>query len=491
MTFKTVPEAMAAVAAANAERVAVIDGDERVTYAQLQGRIAAFAGALHGRGIQRGDRVAVLLVNSLEFVVAYFAAAALGAIVVPMNEHYQRDELLYFLSEPDARLLVTSRGFSQLADAVLGGYGGECTTVYVEDHLRGQVATPTRPDGVVDPTQPVMFQYSSGTTGRPKRIARDHANVLFELDSLVHTLGLSNQDRFIGVAPFSHVNGMMRTMMACLYSGATLVPLPRFDRQVVVETIERQRISVFIAVPFMFSVLAQSRFAAPPDLSSLRLCVSASAPMPVAHNRLFKDRFGCHVRQLYGSTETGTISVNLEDDVSDTLESVGLPIRGVAVRAVTDDGRDAIPGEMGELAVASPAAIREYPGRDDINREAFRDGYFFTGDVGRIDQDGRIYLVGRKKFFINKGGFKIDPREIQELIESHPRVAEAAVLGVPSAYGDDKVKAVIVRDGACSEQDIIDHCRGRIADFKIPSIIEFRDSLPKSPTGKLRWEMLR
>ena len=492
MTSTTLPQAMAAAAAANATRLAVVDRSDQVTYAELTRRIAALARALCHRDIGTGDRVAMMLVNSLDFVVTYFAIASLGAIVVPMNEHYQRDELLYFLAEPDASLLVTSRDFAELAETVLGGYQGGCEAVYIDDHRnadRGDAAS--LDDVAVDPSLPVMYQYSSGTTGRPKRIARDHANVLFELDSLVRTLGLTNRDRFIGVAPFSHVNGMMRTMMACLYAGATLFPLPRFDRQAVVETIERNGITVFIAVPFMFSVLAQSRFASPPDLSSLRLCVSASAPMPVPHNRMFKERFGHYVRQLYGSTETGTISVNLSDDIVDTLESVGLPIRGVSVRAFADDGSEAAPDGMGELAVASPAAIREYVGREDINREAFRDGYFFTGDVGRIDERGHIYLIGRKKFFINKGGFKIDPREIQELIESHPRVLEAAVLGIPSAFGDDKVKAVVVRDGECSEQDIVDHCRGRIADFKIPSIIEFRDSLPKSPTGKLRWEMLR
>jgi len=484
---------MAAAAARNADRTAVIDGDEEVSYAELQRRIAAFAHLLRHRGVRPGDRVAVMLVNGLDFVVAYFGIVALGAIVVPMNEHYQRDELRYFLGEPGARLLATSRGFAELAGEVAGGLEDGCELVILDDHAAEiRAGSPVEEViAAIDPATPVMYQYSSGTTGRPKRIARDHANVLFELDSLVHTLGLSNQDRFIGVAPFSHVNGMMRTMMACLYAGGTLVPLPRFDRQAVVETIERHRITVFIAVPFMFSVLAQSNFAAPPDLSSLRLCVSASAPMPAPHNRAFKERFGQYVRQLYGSTETGTISVNLGDDIADTLDSVGLPIRGVRVTAFADDGTEAAPGTAGELAVASPAAIRAYPGRDDINPEAFRDGYFFTGDVGRIDERGRIALIGRKKFFINKGGFKIDPREIQELIESHPRVAEAAVLGVPSPFGDDKVKAVIVRDGDCSEQDIVDHCRGRIADFKIPSVIEFRDSLPKSPTGKLRWEMLR
>jgi long-chain acyl-CoA synthetase len=286
------------------------------------------------------------------------------------------------------------------------------------------------------------------------------------------------------------VNGLTRSMLSSLRAGAALYPLAKYDRQAVAETVERERISVFIAVPFMFSTLAQTNFRRPPDFSSLRLCVSASAPMPKKFNLLFREKFGQHVRQLYGSTETGTISVNLQPEISNTLESVGTPIPGVRVEVFRDDGQPAGPGEMGEFAVASPAAITAYDDLPEANRESFRGGYFFTGDLGRKEADGMLYLVGRKKFFINKGGFKIDPREIEELLEGHPLVDEAVVLGVPSPYGDERVKAVIVAKGPCSEADIIAYCRGQIADFKIPSQIEFRDSLPKSPTGKIRRAML-
>jgi len=238
-------------------------------------------------------------------------------------------------------------------------------------------------------------------------------------------------------------------------------------------------------VPFMFSMLAKTNFRKRPDFSSLRLCVSASAPMPRKLNQEFYDKFGIYVRQLYGSTETGTISVNLSPDIEESLESVGRPIGGVELDVITDDRRIANAGEMGEVAVKSPGAIRGYDGLDEVNKEVFRDGYFFTGDLGKKDKEGLLYLVGRKKFFINKGGYKIDPREIEELLERYPSVEEAVVLGLPTSYGDEKVKAVIVPNGPCTEQEIIEYCRGKIADFKIPSLIEFRDSLPKSPTGKI------
>jgi long-chain acyl-CoA synthetase len=213
--------------------------------------------------------------------------------------------------------------------------------------------------------------------------------------------------------------------------------------------------------------------------------------MPKKHNQEFHERFGMYVRQLYGSTETGTISVNLSEDIENSLESVGTPIRGVEVEVLSDDGRVVDVEEMGEFAVRSPTAIKGYEGLDELNKGVFRNGYFFTGDLGRKDQNGLLYLVGRKKFFINKAGFKIDPREIEDLLERHPKVDEVVVVGIPRAYGDEKVKAVIIPNAPCTEQEVVDYCRGKIADFKVPSVVEFRDTLPKSPTGKIRRAMLR
>jgi long-chain acyl-CoA synthetase len=279
-------------------------------------------------------------------------------------------------------------------------------------------------------------------------------------------------------------------MMASLRAGATLYPLARFDRQVVAETIEKNRISIFIGVPFMPSILAKSHFRRRPDFSSLRLCVTASAPMPQKLNQQFYENFGIYVRQLYGSTETGTISVNLSPDIERSLDSVGTPIAGVEVEVFTDDGRIAKPGEIGECAVKSIATIKGYDGLDEVNKEVYRGDYFFTGDLGKRDEGGLLYLVGRKKFFINRGGYKIDPHEIEEILESHPGVEEAVAIGVPTPFGDEKVKAVIVLKGPCSEEEIVEYCRGKIADFKIPSLVEFKESLPKSPTGKIRRTLL-
>ncbi len=493
MTTRNVPEMFRAVARQSADRIAVVDAGQAVTYRTLQQWVDSLASQLLQLGVGVRDAVGLMLPNSVEFVVAYRAIAASGAIIVPLNEHYQQNELLYFLEVCGLSVLITCQQFAALCQRVLSMCQSPCMLLLMEEHRQGQPADTAELEDIaakIDVDAPLMYQFSSGSTGRPKQIARTHRNLLFELGNLATTLGVTSGDRFIGAAPFSHVNGLVRSMMTSQSVGATLYPVPKFERRAVASLIEQEAITVFIAVPFMFSTLAQGRFRRMPDFSSLRLAVSSSAPMPVKHNRQFQQRFGMYVRQLYGSTETGTISVNLKDDIENSLSSVGPPIQGVEVQIFTKDRQFARNDEAGEFAVRSASVVGGYKGLPDLNREAFQDGYFFTGDVGRRDQQGLLYLIGRKKWFINKAGFKIDPREIEAVLETHPKVREVVVLGVPTPYGDEKVKAVIVPQVACTAEEIIEFCRGEIADFKVPSLVEFRDQLPKSPTGKIRRAML-
>ena len=485
------PQMLANVARTNLGRTAVVYGETTVSYAELERRILSLSAQLHDRGIRPGDRVAILLPNGLEFVTSYFAIVASGAIVVPLNEHYRQPELMYFIEDASASFVITAQPFMALCHQVLQSCEKPCRLLLVEDLINaptpGSLGDLTTE---IDPDAPVMYQFSSGSTGRPKRICRTHRNLVFELGSLVQTLSLTPEDRFLGVTPFSHVNGLMRSMMASIRAGGTLYPVVKFERQAVADIIERHRITIFIGVPFMFGVLAKTNFRRPPDFSSLRLCVSASAPMPPELNRQFYEKFGIYVRQLYGSTETGTISVDLGAGIERSLESVGMPIAGVELDVYTDSGQPAQVNEIGEIAVKSPSAIESYDGCNALNQASFRNGYFFTGDVGRRGPDGLLYLTGRKKFFINKGGYKINPREIEQLLETHPNVEEAVVLGLSTPFGDERVKAMVVLNAPCAEQEIIEHCRGRIADFKVPSLIEFRERFPKTPTGKIRRDLL-
>lgn len=487
---KTIADILPAVAEREPGKTALVEGDRRLSYGDLWMRVKALSGTLRRRGIETGGRVALLLPNGIDFVVAYFASVTAGAVVVPLNDGYQETELEYFTRLCGVSLVVTSRRHESLCLRVLGEDSGLGRVFFMEDWEFDPSGRNAIGSDWVLADNPVMFQFSSGSTGQPKRIARRHANLLFELERFTAMLAIRPEDRFLGVAPFSHVNGLMRSMMASVYAGATLFPLERFERQRAAETIERERLTVMIAVPFMFGMLAKSRFSRPPDFSSLRLCISASAPMPKNLNLEFHAKFGRFVRQLYGSTETGTISVNLEPDPAGSLESVGVPLSGVSVEVVSESGSPLPADQMGEIVVRSPAAITGYEDLPEVNRETFRDGAFLTGDLGRKDASGRLYLMGRKKFFINKGGYKINPQEIETLLEQHPDVEEVAVVGVPTQFEDEKVKAVVVRKGAVDADQLVEFCRGRIADFKIPAVIEFRDSLPKSSTGKIRKKLL-
>jgi len=475
--------------AAFADRPALVTPERTLTYADLRARVLALAAELTRRGVRPGGRVGVMLRNSPEFVIAYWAILETGAVAVPLNDQYRQNEILHFIDECGLSLILTNESHRDLCGSVLPQAKTPCALSFSET-WQALAPDETWQPPAVDSAAPVMFQFSSGSTGRPKRIARDHSKILWELDVLTNTLALSPDDRFLGVAPFSHVNGLMRSMMASFHAGASLYPVAQFDRQVVAALIERERLTVFIAVPFMFIVLAETRFDQAPNWRSLRWCISASAPLPIKYNREFHSKFGSYIRQLYGSTETGSMSINLSADVAETLDSVGAPLPGIEF-LILDEGARRVPAEtVGQVIVSSPGAIQGYDAFPELNAQVFRDGFFHTGDLGRLDAQGRLYLQGRLKFLINKSGFKIDPREVESVLEDHPAVDQVAVVGVATPYGDEKVKAVIVRRGPCTAIELAEYCRGKIADFKIPSVFEFREEMPTSPTGKLRRALL-
>jgi long-chain acyl-CoA synthetase len=480
VTASTLPELFADIAARYPGKPAIIDSDRTYTYEALHQRSRLIAHRLREAGIGPGGLVSIYLPNGADFLASFLAIVRLGAAAAPLNAHYRDRELIRYLGDCAPGAIVTSTSASSRCRSIAGQLSGACQVCEADGDFDGpaeDIASAATPGGRA------LVQYSSGSTGAPKRIARTHANLVAELKALAHALDLTDADRFLATVPFSHVNGLVRTLLASQSVGATVVAPADFQRQKTAAAIGRERVTVLIAVPFVFGMLADTNFGTGADFSTIRLAVSASSPMPPAINRRFHARHGQYVRQLYGSTETGTISVNLSNNIAGTLDSVGAPLDGVDVAIVTDEGAPVVPGHEGEVAVRSPFAITAYegPGAD----QPFRDGYFLTGDIGRQDEQGRLYLIGRRTFFINKGGYKINPREVESLLEEHPHVREAVVVGVPSLYGDERVKAVVVCDPPCSAQELLDYCRGRIADFKSPSVIEFRDSLPRTAAGKV------
>lgn len=481
----TLSTALRAAAARQAGSPAVLDGTAVHTYAETIRAVDALASQLAAQGVGRGSRVALLAPNGASFVTAFFAVAHLGGVVAPLNPMLTEAELAAVMRELRVSLMLAAGAQRERGARALEAAGlGDESLVEIEGAASsGRSGSP--PAEAAREDDPVLCLFSSGSTGRPKPVERTHRKLLFETTRLTRVLALSEADRVLGVAPFSHVNGLMRSMLAALLAGATLVTVPRFERVAVARVIHERRITVFIGVPFMFTVLAETRWPRPVDFSSLRVCISSSAPLRRETALRFRERYGMPLRQLYGTTETGTIAVNLDPDLVETVDSVGVPIGGVTVEIFSEERRPLLAGAVGDIGICSPAAADGYAGAPAQTAAAFQAGYFFPGDIGVKDERGRIRLLGRKSLFINRGAHKVNPYELEEVIERHPKVREVVVVGVPGEHGEEKVKAVVVTAGPCEPAEIIDFCRSRLADFKIPSIVEFRAELPKSASGKI------
>ena len=436
-------------AASRPAGTALVHGDERIGHRELLERVERLAHGLSARGIAPGDAVAVMLPAGPAFVTAFLAVTGLGAIVVPLNPQFKADERDFCLRACDAHELIADERV--VADLI-------------EAHPPRRL-TPRAPG------ETAVYQFSSGSTGRPKRLGRTHGQLAAEADSYSF---IWPGDRIFCAVPLFHTYGMGCCLIAAVSRGATLVILDEphpfvLRRGRALELLERERITVFPGVPLQFRHLADAPQEA--DLSSLRLCFSAGTALPRETFDAFRDRFGVPVRDLYGCTEAGTLTADL--DPEPVVGSAGKPVGEVEVRV-----------EDGEIAVRSPAMTLGYSGMDELNRRAFRDGWFMTGDLGRLDADGRLFVTGRKKLLIEVAGHKVDPIEVEDVVLAHPGVREAVVVGVANGR-EESVKAVVVAGEGCGERDVIEFCRERLANFKVPQVVEFRDEIPRSPLGKV------
>jgi long-chain acyl-CoA synthetase len=483
---RTLVELLGEAVAAHPRHPAVIDAAGMLTHGELGEQVARLAGALWARGVRPGDRVALGLGNCAEFFVSFHAIASVGGVVAPLSTRFRAYEVARCLSDFEVSLAITSQELAPLYREV--SPRDRMPILAADDRefaalLSDGPALVERP--AMHPGQPLMFQSSSGSTGPSKRILRSHRNLTNEARDLATAMRLDGSDRVLCVVPLFHTYGLGNCLQAPLQVGATTVLLPGFHRESLLDTLSRERITVFPGVPFIFGALGDLSQAAPRDLSALRLCMSAGSPLPPEVFERFLSRWGIAIRQQYGSTETGAIALNLAPAPESCAESVGRPIPGVEIAISSGAGSRLQASGEGEIAVRSRIMTDGYYRNEPLTRERFVDGFFLTGDLGRIDSGGTLTVLGRKKIFIDTKTHKVDPSEVEELVASHPAVREVAVVGAPGDYGSEVVKAVIVANRECTPEEIIAHCKGRIADYKIPSIVEFRETLPRSPLGKV------
>ncbi len=437
-----------------------------------------------GADSERG--VALVLKNSPEFIFAFLAASRLGSPAFLVDSGSKASELRRVFTENQMAVAVCEP--EQVASIEQNREEtGQRFSIYSRGgnfgDLMGSATEP--PSSRVYENEIAIVQYTSGTTGVPKCTARSHRNLACEAKNFNETTGVASDDRVLCTVPLYHAHGFANAFLAALYAGATLVVMEEFNRAAVVELFARERITIFPAVPLIFDLLGRRVMGQSRPGNSLRLVFSAGAPLSSGVAREFREAFGVYVRQLYGTTEVGSAAINLDLNLQASLDSVGLPMKNVRIEILREDGNIAPPGEEGEVAIQSPNMPDGYFRQPELSQQKFHHGYFWPGDVGRKDERGYLYIRGRAAWLVSSAGRKVDPFEVEAVIATFPKVREVVVVGVPGYLGEQMVKAVVVAREACREQEIVDFCRDRLADFKIPRVVEFVNEIPRNASGKI------
>jgi len=485
----TIPDIFRHTVSQYPERTAIIDGGKYVCYRELlsvEQRLVRHL--VEDHRVLAGQKIALFLPNSMEFILSFLAVAEIGGVAVPLNIGLKEHELLYYIDKCDITAVITFRsllsrwGTIPLQEKVIFIFADTW------ENSSGHIWSSHISDGLIkiSPPRPsdaeVVYLGTSGSTGKPRIVSRTHANVIAGAENVGRALEVTDEDRFLSITPFFHANGFSNCMFLPIMYGATVVLMRQFSPRQALSLLKEKNITVIVGSPFIYSTLADIGDE-PLNLPSVRLCLSTGASMPQDLRKSFFEKFGVKLAQLYGSSEAGTISIELEDQ---TIEgSVGTPLARVQLKIIDDKNLELPPSQIGEIIVRSPAMMQGYVGEPELCMEIFCHGYFRTGDLGMIDGRGTLYLSGRKKKFINASGIKVDPVEIETVLLSFQKIKEARVVGVYNRRGMEILKAVLVAQKDCTLQEVVGYCRNRLADFKVPRIIEFRDRLPQNILGKV------
>ena len=468
-------------------KAAIVQGDRRVSQEALNSETGRLASRLFSLGVRRGDTVAIVLSNSPEFVIAFFATMRLNAVAMPLNPNYTASELGRFLSEKPVRVIVTDAGRAQrcFKDApnsmqvVVVSSGGEpnfdpmpCGEAFEGDAL---------------------YLFTSGSTGSTKRVLFTQRNLFCEARNFVESTGIGPTDTILCPVPLYHSYGLCLGMLDAVYTGATLVLEPQPDEPFslrcprTLELLREENVRVFPAVPWQFAVLADIPGNVLGAFRDVVWCMSSGDMLPRRTYDSFLARTGRSIRSFYGSTEAGSVTMETGPEVEVLFESVGAPLKNVSISVRNPSGEAMAPGATGEVWIASPALPPTgYDDDEERSRQVFRDGWYNSGDLGHVDFRERLFLTGRKQSIINVGSYKVDATEVEETLLQIPGVREAAVLGAEVPGAGTMVKAVLASvDGSLLPSQIRAFCRQRLAMFKVPRIVEFVPELPRDAMGKI------
>jgi long-chain acyl-CoA synthetase len=499
---------------------AVIFQGKRIKYGELAGWARDLASALHQIGIKKGQRVAIMLPNCPQYIVAYYSILKLGGVVVNVNPMYVERELEFQLHDAGAQAIValrdlllrleTVREKIPLKTMILTDLDEHVRTArrkapaqglrpgfyeYAELLEKGKAQMP--PMVSVDPDEVALLQYTGGTTGFSKGAMLTHFNLVSDVVQCVSwNVGAQRgQERMLAVLPFFHVYGMTVTMNEAIYLAATIILLPRFQVDDCLEAINQYQPTRFPGVPTMYIGIINHPRVKQYNISSIKVCSSGSAPLPVEALKKFEELTGGKISEGYGLTEASPVTHANPFSGKRKVGSIGLPRPDTDAKVVDlETGEKDLPsGEEGELCIRGPQVMKGYWNRPEETARSLRNGWLYTGDIARMDEEGYFYIVDRKKDMIICGGFNVYPREVEEALYLHPKILEAAVLGVPDPYRGETVKAfVVLKPGQkATGEEIIEFCRQNLARFKVPTQVEFRKELPKSHVGKVLRKVLR
>lgn len=480
---------------------ALVCGAQRLTYSELHRSVLRLASGLHRLGVRPKDRVLIYLPNGIEFVQVQYAVFSLGAIAVPVNTRLTSGEIEHIIADAEPVVAAFHESGRDAVQAGLRRVSG-CRAVVVGDASNGEIPFAeiiSDPPGEFpevragsDDSDDCMIMYTSGTTGRPKGAVITHANMVVQ-NVFIHGLewGIGRDDRFMVLAPLAHRAGISRLCNA-LGLGGTLVIMDKFDTARTLETIERERITVTGLVPTVIRMMLPLLRTNPASCASLRCIIISTEACPVALKQELIDLIpGAEIHSVFGMTEALVTDLGHAGQFTHPA-SVGQPLPGVEIRIVDAEGRNVARGDIGEILVRSGApgryaTIAEYFRQPAATAAAIRDGWFHTGDMGRQDDEGYLYIVDRKKDMVISGGFNIYSKEVEQVLGTHPDIVEAAVIGVPDEIFGEAVAAFIeVKLGArLSAEQVVEHCRAHLAGFKKPKHIFFIDALPRNSTGKV------
>ena len=469
-------------------RAALIVEGRTITYADLAAAVTDASGSLRALGVERGQRVAVLMTNGSSFVEAYFSALAVGACVVPLNPLLVRGELENLVRDSGSSILLTAGDLVSTAADVAAVAG--CRLAVWSD-----LPAPTAPadPAAVRGDDDAVIIYTSGTTGTPKGAVLTHSNLLWNawISASTTLFGLTEQDVILAALPFFHVYGMTCVMNAGLLSGSSLVVMPRFDSELALQLMKRHHVTVFEGVPTMYVALLEAAQQEGAKVPALRLCTSGGAPLALSLLTEFESKFGTFVLEGYGLSETSPMTCFNQPHFPRRPGSVGRPVWGVDVEIAREDVPQRVErlpaGERGEIVVRGHNVFKGYLNRPEATAASVVDGWFRTGDIGIKDDDGYVTIVDRKKDLIIRGGYNVYPREIEEVLKAHPAVADAAVVGRPDArHGEEVVAVVRLESGSVEKADtILRWVSERVGRYKRPRELMVVDHFPLSATGKI------